>query len=110
MVLWLIQPFQVDWWFVDDHIVSGFHQGTATNIDKIKKSVVLEGDIQYNMELMKQNSERKGCLIRDAGIVLCNELNYLINVDERDGQLISTQWNKDEKKALSEFKKLKKSL
>lgn len=31
-------------------------------------------------------------------------------VDERDGQLISTQWNKDEKKALSEFKKLKKSL
>lgn len=41
----------------------------------MKKTIVLDGDIQYNIELMKQNSERKGCLIRDAGLVLCRKVN-----------------------------------
>lgn len=52
-------------------IVPAFHQGGITNIDKLKRSIVLPGDIHYNTELMKEENQIKGCLIRNSGIVLC---------------------------------------
>ena len=71
--------------------IPAFHQGSETSIVKARRGIVLQGDYQYNINLMKQNSERKGCLIRNAQVGL-----YYQNAS-----LQVFRWNKNQKVALA---------
>ena len=77
--------------------IPAFHQGSETSIVKARRGIVLQGDYQYNINLMRQNSERKGCLIRNAQVGL-----YYQNAS-----LQVFRWNKNQKVALAEYKRMK---
>ena len=36
-----------------------------------RNGLVLDGDLRYNIELMKKNNVKKGCLYRSASHYLC---------------------------------------
>ena len=69
------------------------------------------GDIHYNIDLMKQENQTKGCLIRNSGLVLCKEVGFEDqSVDRMNGHLLSKQWNSNENLALKEFTTMKRKI
>ena len=58
-------------------VIPAFHQGKITSIDKLKRGIALEGDMNYNAEKMKKDGEKKECLYRSASYLLCLDLERL---------------------------------
>lgn len=71
MERWLIRLLRVNATSMYYCIVPALHQGNRTNVDKLKKRVVMEGDFTYNQDLMKEQNISKGCLVNNANVVLC---------------------------------------
>lgn len=52
-------------------VIPAFHQGADTSIDKLKRGLVMSGDVNYNADRMKEEGEKKECLYRSANFLLC---------------------------------------
>lgn len=85
-------------------LVPALHQGNKTNVDKVRKRAVLEGDLPYNQNLMKEQNISKGCLVNNAGVVLCMSWIHWCTIVEKDQEITITHWDSNKKKAIEQFK------
>lgn len=68
----------------------------------------MDGDLQYNIDMMKKNNVKKGCLYRSSSHYLCSCWNRVWWIDARDGKYYSNPYDSSNDAALKTFNNMKK--